>query len=95
MIWNSASFTTFVRVFRLQERAIRVIITGVKKQEYHVSISFDHLKCNITITGTLYNYMKIMFMYYKFKSSSITTGRDLHKYNTREKKIIKPVQKET
>lgn len=68
--------------FPIAKRLQYVYLTGVNKR---VSCKhfFDHLNFNITITGTLYNYMKLMLMFYEFKASSIiTTGKDLHTYNT-------------
>jgi hypothetical protein len=77
VLWGAASRAEFLRVFRLQKRAVR-IIAGVHRR-LPCKIYFQSLQ--ILTLPSLYIYE--MLIYYSFKHDSIRIGTDVHGYNTR------------
>lgn len=77
IVWGSTSRSNFLRVFRLQKRAIRIIV-GTRRGA-HCRNFFKTL--GILTLPSLYILEVLMF--YRFKSETILTGTDAHNYNTR------------
>lgn len=76
--WGSASCTTLARVLRSQKRAICApVIAGMNKIS---SLTYFFQPFEIWTLPSLRIYKIILF--YKFKSTLIKTGSDLHTYET-------------
>ena len=78
-LWGSASQNALLRVFRLQKRAIRIMV-GVNRQ---TSCRPFFKSLQILTLPALYIYEIIIF--HKLKSHNIITGSDTHSYNTRHR----------
>lgn len=84
ILWGSTSNTNFLRLFRLQKRAIR-IMAGVNRR---TSCKTLFKSLNILTLASIY--ILEILTFYKYKLPAAETGSNIHSYNTRHNQRHRP-----